>query len=721
MNNPWLKPIKVILPYFVVSVAWIALSDRAVMLLFPDPAIYLRLSTEKGIGFVVVTTALLYGLLVNDEKINRRTQLKLEGSRASFLSFFASNPSASWVYDRGTLKFLAVNPAALQQYGYTAEEFLSLTIMDIRPPEERERVIQFLKDSSFTSQDGNIWLHRRKNGEVFEVRLSSHQIEFGGRPAILAVVEDLSATKAAREALQAETARRMALEEIMNSGPAVTIQWTAQAGWPVEVVSRNIHLFGYEPDDFSSGRLTLEKIIHPDDLPIIHDLVQEWTSRQMHEFAREYRIYTGTGDIRWVEDRCLVDYDADGKAVRFKTMLWDVTDRKQDEEEKFEALKELENSEQRLKDIIGFLPDATFAIDLNHSVILWNHTIEETTGVRAIEIMGKGEYEYSFPFYGEPRPILVDYVLSPELPGFHDFYPNVRVDANVLEAEEELSHGKFSNIVRIKAAPLFDVQGNVIGAIETIQDITQQKQAELILKQDKEALAERVKERTAQLEEINQELEAFSYSVSHDLRAPLRHIDGFSRALFEDYENVLGEGGKHYLQRIRSGIENMSELIDALLKLSRITRTELSVEPVNLSTIASAVFAEHVVNEPDRQVQFQCADDLMIDGDPRLMRVVMENLLDNAWKFTARVNPASIELGRCPDRPEVYFIRDNGAGFDPSYASKLFGAFQRLHSTTEFPGTGIGLATVSRILHRHGGRIWAEGAVGKGATFYFTL
>jgi PAS domain S-box-containing protein len=249
-------------------------------------------------------------------------------------------------------------------------------------------------------------------------------------------------------------------------------------------------------------------------------------------------------------------------------------------------------------------------------------------------------------------------------------------------------------------------------------DVTEHKQYEEKLEQ---ALVN-LENSSAQLAAINKELEAFSYSVSHDLRAPLRTIDGFSQALLEDYPDRLDEQGRDYLQRVRAASQRMGALIDDLLKLSRLTRSEMHQEPVDLSALAREVATNLQQTQPERRVNFVISRGLTASGDHQLLRVALENLLGNAWKFTGKCPQARIEFGAIQNGDKkAYFVRDNGAGFDMTYAGKLFGAFQRLHETTEFPGTGIGLATVQRIIHRHGGRVWAEGAVGKGATFYFTL
>jgi signal transduction histidine kinase len=252
-------------------------------------------------------------------------------------------------------------------------------------------------------------------------------------------------------------------------------------------------------------------------------------------------------------------------------------------------------------------------------------------------------------------------------------------------------------------------------------EIARRQREEEVRELNKE-LEQRVKERTAQLEATNKELDAFSYSVSHDLRAPLRAISGFSEALLDEYGNKLDGEGKTYLRYLQEGSHEMSDLIDGLLKLSRSTRGGIAMERVDLSAMAAMVAEELRKAEPERRMTVHIAPGVEVFADPRLLRVVMENLLGNAWKYTSRTAEARIEFGvEEQEGKTVYFVRDNGAGFDMGYANKLFLPFQRLHKTSEFSGIGIGLATVERIIHRHDGRIWAQAAVGEGATFYFTL
>ena len=249
-------------------------------------------------------------------------------------------------------------------------------------------------------------------------------------------------------------------------------------------------------------------------------------------------------------------------------------------------------------------------------------------------------------------------------------------------------------------------------------------------------LEQRVADRTHELEERNEalrrnaaellaansELDAFAYSVSHDLRAPLRSIEGFSQVLLEDYGAQLDESGRDSLQRVRTASQRMATLIDDLLKLARVTRGEMRTEVVDLSKIAGEIVAELERSTPERRVEFVIAQGLEARGDPRLLRVVLDNLLRNSWKYTAKQSRPRVEFASVAENGErVFLVRDNGAGFDMRYADKLFGVFQRLHTAAEFEGTGVGLATVRRIITRHGGRIWAESAVDRGATFYFTL
>ena len=257
------------------------------------------------------------------------------------------------------------------------------------------------------------------------------------------------------------------------------------------------------------------------------------------------------------------------------------------------------------------------------------------------------------------------------------------------------------------------------GVAAYVRDITKRRSEEARVLEANAELEARVAERTMQLELANKELESFSYSVSHDLRAPLRAIDGFSAALLEDHGDDLDRRARNHLDRVRRAAQRMADLIDSLLKLAKVARMPMSPTAVDLSAIAETIAAELREAEPGRSVAITIEPGLVAAGEPQLLQIVLANLLGNAWKFTRQRENAQVRVGK--NNEGEFYVRDNGAGFDMSYANKLFGAFARLHSSDEYEGTGIGLATVARIIHRHGGTIRAEGTVGKGATFYFTL
>lgn len=292
-------------------------------------------------------------------------------------------------------------------------------------------------------------------------------------------------------------------------------------------------------------------------------------------------------------------------------------------------------------------------------------------------------------------------------------YQQVFAQKSVTDYPLTIRHldGKLTDVL-YNASVYKDEHGNVLGVFAAARDVTVQKQAE-----------QEIRQRTVELQAANRELEAFSYSVSHDLRAPLRAIDGFSQALLEDYAARLDEQGKDYLNRIRVATQRMGRLIDDMLTLSRVTRTEMQHELVDLSALAADVLAELQRSEPGRKVDWRIGPGLFASGDTQLLRMMLVNLLDNAWKYSSRQPQPLIVFDalRSADGTMEFFVRDNGTGFDMNYADKLFGVFQRLHTTAEFPGTGVGLAIVQRIIHRHSGQVRGVGMPGQGATFYFTL
>lgn len=371
--------------------------------------------------------------------------------------------------------------------------------------------------------------------------------------------------------------------------------------------------------------------------------------------------------------------------------------------------RRLRDAEQRLRLHVKQTPLGVIEWDTEFRVTDWNDAAEKIFGYTRSEAVGESARDLILQPASQTRIDEVWKALLENKGGTRNTNDNVTKDGSVISCE-------WYN------TPLVTDDDQVIGVASLVQDITDRVQAQKDLASHRDQLEELVLQRTSELETANRELESFSYSVSHDLRTPLRSINGFSQALLEDYQSVLDETGQDYLWRLINASERMAHLIDDLLELSRLGRTEMTREQVNISKLAEYSMARLREENPGREVTSTIEADVMVSGDARLLGVVMDNLLDNAWKYTGKKKQANIEFASVKTGDNtVYFVRDDGAGFDMRYTKKLFGAFQRLHRSEDFEGTGIGLATVQRLVHRHGGTVWAEGEIDNGATFYFTL
>jgi PAS domain S-box-containing protein len=371
------------------------------------------------------------------------------------------------------------------------------------------------------------------------------------------------------------------------------------------------------------------------------------------------------------------------------------------------ANKELEKAGYKVQQYLDIAGVILIAIDADRRVTLINQKGCEVLGKSSKDIIGKDWLETFVPENTRQEVIRIfNQLIAGRIESVEYFENPVLTQTG----EERLI--AWHNVL------LRDEEGKITGTLSSGEDITEKKHTESQIRR----LNLDLRNRAVALESANKELEAFAYSVSHDLRAPLRGIDGFSQILLEEYEDRMDEQGKNYLNRVRSAAQRMAQLIDDLLGLSRVGRSDMTIQQVNLTRIALEIADGLHKTDPGRQVEFVIQEEIKAQGDARLLRIVLENLIGNAWKFTSKHPRAQIEFGQQQQKDSlVYFIRDDGAGFDMKYADKLFGAFQRLHTAKEFPGTGVGLATVQRIIHRHGGRIWAKGEVEKGAVFYFTI
>jgi PAS domain S-box-containing protein len=392
--------------------------------------------------------------------------------------------------------------------------------------------------------------------------------------------------------------------------------------------------------------------------------------------------------------------DASGRVVGASKIVRDITESKRAEE----ALRE---SREEFKELFDNAPIGYHELDAEGRVVRVNQNELRMLGYDAEELMGQFVWDISADPASARRAVL-DKLKGAEPPENYERTLR-RKDGSIISV---LVHDKL----------LKGDTGMVTGIRSVFQDVTERKRAEEKVHQLNAELEQRVVERTAQLESANKELEAFSYSVSHDLRAPLRAMDGFSQAVLEDYGPQLPEEGQRYLQTIREGAQKMGALIDDLLAFSRLSRQPLSMQPVSTSRLVQGVLEEMQANHPEHAAEIHVGELPSCQGDPALLKQVWVNLLSNAFKYSRTRHPAVIEIGcQQTEGQNIFYVRDNGTGFDMRYAHKLFGVFQRLHRAEEFEGTGVGLAIVQRVVHRHGGRVWAEAEVDHGAVFYFTL
>lgn len=564
-----------------------------------------------------------------------------------------------------------------------------------------------------------------KTGKLFWVEIFSGTIQYGGRPADLVTIVDISERKRAEQAIN-----------------DIAAGVSAQIGdnFFQKLVTRLAKLF--DVDYVFIGLVDENRMDNVDTLVVCaHGKIVENMSYPLantpcaNVVGKETCTYPNKVQNLFPEDQLLVDMNAqsyigtplysskgapiglivvlDSKPLKHTEHVTEILQifaaRAAAELERSQADAKFRNAQQKLGLHIQQTPLGVIEWNRQFEVVEWNPAAEHIFGYAREEAMGRTATELIIPPSFRPHVDSIWQALLANKGGARSTNDNVTQDGQIITCE-------WYN------TPLVTEAGDVIGVASLVADVTEKVQALQELELHRDHLEDLVQDRTAKLEDVNKELESFSYSVSHDLRAPLRAIDGFSQAVLEDNANQMDAESSDNLERVRRGAQRMSGLIDDLLQLSRVTRHEIRHEKVDLSILATTVLSKLEESEPDRKVDQLIAREISVHGDSHLLELVLDNLLGNAWKYTSKTADPRIEFGVTQqDGDCVYFVKDNGAGFNMKYADKLFGAFQRLHKEEDYPGTGIGLATVQRIIHRHGGRIWAEAEQGKGATFYFTV
>lgn len=536
---------------------------------------------------------------------------------------------------------------------------------------------------------------RRFDGTLVPIEVLAASYEVGGQLVVQGICRDLTERKLAEQALSASVARFDAANRATGE---VIWDWDLGSG----LISWNANfgtMFGWLPDDIEPTIVSWTSRLDPAEAEAVIAHLEGALAGTDETWQASYRFRRKDGSYADVVDRGVVLRDADGVGVRMIGTLRDVTDLNR-------AAEQLRNERDYAEAVIASLPGVFYHYDDQARLVRWNRNFEIVSGYTAEELRGVHVLEFITEGQRDAVQEAVDEVMGAG---------ESAVEAFLRSKDGTLTPFVFTG-VRFEHAGEFGFVG--VGT-----DLTARRRMENELREFNVQLEQRVADRTAELRSVNDELESFCYSVSHDLRSPLRAISGFTEILNQEYGDQLEGPAQGYLRRVLAATARMGELIDDLLQLSRVTRDEMTHVPVDLSSLFRDIVAALQYRSPGRGVNVAIEDAMTAVGDPRLIRIAFENLIDNAWKFTGNTEHPCIDISRAttPDGAPAVAVRDNGAGFDMRYAGKLFTPFQRLHRLDEFPGTGIGLATVQRIVNRHGGSISVTASPNQGATFVVSL
>jgi len=622
--------------------------------------------------------------LVESEARRREAEASLLESEERYRELFDQNPAPMWVYDLETFRFLAVNEAATGLYGWTREEFLARTIREVRPVADVPALeAEVLVPRSGVRRSGP-WRHLRKDGSELRVEIVTHDVDFEGRAARLVLANDVTERLRVEEKLRA----------FFDSGMAGAIFGDVH-GNVLAANDEYLRIVGYTREDLESGRLRWTDITPPQWLPVDAERIAEAKERGVcTPYEKEYLRKDG----RRVP--VLVGYALVGESREESVaFVLDLTERK-------EAEARLAETTRLLQAVVEGSPAPILTLDAEGRATSWNPAAEAVFGWSRAEVVGR------------PLPI-VPPEAEDESAGFLAEVLSGRSFAG-REVRRRRRDGSLVD-VSVAAAPLRDAAGTVTGVAEILVDVSARLAAEEEVRALNAELELRVERRTEELLAKSKELESFAYSISHDLRAPLRAIDGFSRVIEEEYGPRLDDEGHRLLDVVRGNARRMGQLIDDLLVFSRAGRQELRKSRVDAAELVRSVVAELVPKEEVGRTELVLGDLPAAMADPSLLRQVFVNILSNAVKFSAGRPRRRLEVrGRREAGRVIYEFIDDGVGFDMRFAGKLFGVFQRLHGR-EFEGTGVGLALVERIVARHGGTVTATGEVGRGATFTVSL